>query len=41
MDKFDNTLNINESVMKSLDYMIRYQNYLLLKKIKNENQHRN
>ena len=41
MDKFDNTLNINESVMKSLDYMIRYQNYLLLKMIKNENQHRN
>ena len=41
MDKFENTLNIDESVMKSLDYMIRYQNYLLLKMIKNENQHRN
>ena len=37
MEKFNNKLEISESVMKSLDYMIKYQNYLLLKMIKNEN----
>ena len=36
MKDFDNKLEISESVIKSLDYMIKYQNYLLLKMIKNE-----
>ncbi len=37
MEEFNNNLEISESVMKSLEYMIKYQNYLLLKMIKNEN----
>ena len=36
MEDFDNKLEISENIIKSLDYMIKYQNYLLLKMIKNE-----
>ena len=36
MENFDNKLEISENIIKSLDYMIKYQNYLLLKMIKNE-----
>ena len=35
MDKFDNTLKIDDSIIKSLDYMIKYQNYQLLAMLKN------
>ena len=34
MDSFDNTLKIDESIIKSIDNVIKYQNYLLLKMIK-------
>ena len=36
MEPFNNKLEISENVMKSLDYMIQYQNYLLMRMIKNE-----
>ena len=34
MIKFDNSFKLNESIIKSLNKIIKYQNYLLLKMIK-------
>ena len=34
MDKFDNTLHIDESIIISIDNMLKYQNYKLLELIK-------
>jgi len=34
MDKFDNTLNIDESIIVSINNMLKYQNYKLLELIK-------
>ena len=36
MEPFNNKLEISDNVIKSLDYMLKYQNYLLMKMIKNE-----
>ena len=33
---FDNTLKIDESIIKSLENMIKYQNYQLLEMIQNK-----
>lgn len=34
MENFDNTLNIDESIIVSINNMIKYQNYKLLELIK-------
>jgi len=34
MDKFDNTLNIDESIIISINNMLKYQNYKLYELIK-------
>lgn len=34
MDSFDNTLKIDESIMKGIDNMLKYQNYQLMEMIK-------
>ena len=34
MDSFDNTLKINESIMKGIDNMLKYQNYQLMELLK-------
>ena len=35
MDKFDNTINIDETIMESINNMLKYQNYKLVQIINN------